>query len=260
MIKRLVLLLTLVVSGSVYALGTDNYSCPVIIAAAEIYLLAGSPASVYYQPALIHKGVSLSHSIPHGFVELNVIQLASQFSLFGEYISAGTLALNNKHISDKVLYLGYSKRIREIQFGTNVRYFAQKATGYNLLDAFTLNVGALWENGMFTHGITYSNISHTTRRGIELPSVFKYECKVAPFEKTDFAIALEKETRFDMRYGFGVSQKIADILFVNSGFLTNPSQLSAGMIVKVNKLEIGYGMRTHRELNWTHAIGVKYEL
>ena len=258
--KKHVLVITFFIISNLYALGIDFISCPATISAAEIHLLSNKSSNSYYQPALIQKGVSFSHSIPHGFSELNVFHLASQFSLLDETISAGAFVLDNKHISDRVIYLGYSKRIREVQLGANIRYYSQKVAGYDLLDAFTFNVGAIWENNIFTHGVSYSNISHTTSRSIELPSVFKYECKISPFEKTNFAVSLEKETYFDMRYGFGVSQKIADILFVNSGFLTNPSQFSAGIIVKVNKIEIGYGIRTHRDLNWTHAIGVRYEL
>jgi hypothetical protein len=160
-----------------------------------------------------------------------------------------------------VIYLGYSKRIREIQLGTNIKYFYQKVKGYDSLDAFTLNIGALWENNLFTHGFSYSNISHTAKHGLELPSVFKYECKVLPFENTSFAISFEKETGFEARYGFGASQNnVTEILAINTGFLNNPSQFSAGFVVKVNKSEVGYGVRTHRELNWTHAIGISAPL
>ena len=113
---------------------------------------------------------------------------------------------------------------------------------------------------MFTHGLSYSNVSHTTTKGIELPSLLKYEMVFAPFDKTKFAISIEKERHFDERYSFGVSQYISDSLVINTGFLNNPNQFSAGLVVKLNKIEIGYGIRTHTELNMTHAIGVRWVL
>jgi hypothetical protein len=88
--------------------------------------------------------------------------------------------------------------------------------------------------------------------------VFKYESKITVFEGNAFAFSFEKERGFDLRYGFGVSQNITEMLVVNSGFLSNPSQFSAGVVIKMNKKEIGYGLRTHDELDWTHAVGVGY--
>ena len=71
---------------------------------------------------------------------------------------------------------------------------------------------------------------------------------------------MEKERHFDERYGFGVSQKVTDYFYVNTGFLTNPSQFSGGVLIKLNQLEIGYGIRTHPDLDMTHAIGVTWRL
>ena len=242
------------------AIGLDVPSCPVIISLGELYLLSDNPSSVFYQPAGIFQGIAISHSALYGFDDLNLINIASQFTIFNEIVSFGCFVLDNNYISDRVFYLGYTRKIRELHIGANVRHYYQKVTEYDSVDAFTLNVGAIWQNMMFTHGLSYSNVSHTTTKIIELPSLIKYEMLVAPFDKTNFAISMEKERHFDMRYGFGVSQHIGDSLVINSGFLNNPNQFSAGLVGKLNKIEIGYGVRTHTELSMTHAIGVRWAL
>jgi len=252
------LVVLLVFFVSLNAIGLDVPSCPVIISLGEIYLLSDSPSSVFYQPAGIFKGIAISHSAPYGFSELNLINIATQFTVLNEIISVGGFVLDDNYVSDRVFYLGYTKQISELQIGGNVRHYYQKVGDYDTIDAFTLNIGAIWQNMMFTHGLSYSNISHTTTKGIELPSFIKYELMVTPFDKTNFAISMEKERHFDLRYGFGASHYVADYLVINTGFLNNPNQFSAGLVAKLNKIEIGYGVRTHTELDLTHAIGVRW--
>jgi hypothetical protein len=158
-----------------------------------------------------------------------------------------------------MFYLGYAKKVREIQIGANIGHYYQKVVEYNSIDAVTFNLGAIWHNMIFTHGLSYKNISHTTSKSIELPVVIKYELMLSPFDKTQFALSFEKEKHFDERYGFGVKQKVTDYFYVNSGFLTNPNQFSAGIVVRYNQFDIGYGVRTHTELDMTHAIGIKWQ-
>jgi hypothetical protein len=259
--KSLLFLIIVFKSLEIFSIGTDMLSCPLILSASDISTLSNSVAGSYYQPALIGDGISISHSSPFSLSELNVVNVAYQFSLWKEQFSVGMFALNNKHISDRTIYLGYAKRLLDmIQLGSNLRYYSQKVEGYESLDAMTLNVGVIWENDIFTHGLSYSNVSHTTVKGIELPSIVKYECMISPFERLNFAISAEKEMNFDIRYGVGVSQKITDMFVVYTGFLNNPGQFSAGLALTVNKVEIGYGIRTHKELDWTQAVGIKYSL
>ena len=240
------------------ALGLDLMSSPTIISTGEIYLLSDSPETAFYQPAKSIEGISLSHSNPHGFWELNVFQLASQFRVFNEVFSAGAFVLENNHISEKTLYLGYAKSINNISLGANIKYYNQGINNYDTLDAFTLNVGAIWEIGAFCHGMSYSNISHTSRAGIDLPTIFKYECMIMPFEKTRFALSLEKERGFEMKYCFAVSHELTNNLKINTGFGSHPAQFSAGMYLELNPIDVSVGIRTHGELGFTQAVGIIY--
>jgi hypothetical protein len=256
--KLAILLIFLFCCLKIYAFGLDLYSSPDLISAAEICLLSSSPVGAYYQPAIRNEGISFSHSNPYGFTELNVMHLAAQFTILGEILALGSFALENKYISDKVFYLGYQKNILGLTWGVNTRLYSQAIEGYDTLNSSTINVGFVWENKIITHGVSYSNVFFTKKEELELPSVFKYECLISPLEKTAFAVSFEKEADFAMRYAFAVSQKITKILSVTTGFLTNPSQFSAGAGIIINHLEVNYGMRTHAELSYTQGVGVKY--
>jgi len=192
--------------------------------------------------------------------ELNVFHLSSQFSIKKEVFSAGSISIDNKYMSDRVYYLGYLKQIKDISLGISGRYYSQKIDGYSQLDAFTGVVGAIWNINSLTHGLSFSNITHTTTQHIELPSVFKYECMVTPFESTQFAVSVEKEKAFDMRYSFGARHNVFSILSISTGFITNPGQFSAGCSVLIKQFEVNYGMRTHAELGYTQAVGMMYRL
>ncbi|MCL2064293.1 MAG: hypothetical protein FWG98_07975 [Candidatus Cloacimonetes bacterium] len=256
--KTFFIFVYLFIALSLNALGLDLISSPNIIALGEIYLLSDTPDTAFYQPAKRNEGISLSHSNPHGFWDLNIFQIASQFTLFNEIFTAGTIFMDNNQISDKLFYLGYNKNINNLTFGANIKYYNQSIQGYDTLDAFTLNIGAIWTIRAFNHGLSYSNVSHTSKVGIDLPTLFKYECMIIPFDKTKFALAVEKEKNFEMRYAFAASHKLSSIISINSGFITNPSQFSAGFVISINDLDISVGVRTHGQLGYTQAAGIAY--
>ena len=238
----------------------DLVSSPHLMSTAEISLLAVTPASVFYQPAIFNTGIALNHSNPFGFTELNVLHLASQFKIKNEKFSLGSITLNNNIIDDKVIYLGYNKNIYGISLGISGRYYHFGINGYENINTFTSGIGAVWENNIFTHGLSYSNITHTKVNGVELPSVFKYECMISPFEKTRFGLAVEKEKSFEMRYAFATNHKMSKYFYFSSGFITKPNQFCAGFTCTVTAIEISYGIKTHHELGYTQAVGVLYKL
>ena len=245
---------------NLFSFGIDLISSPIIISNAEIYLLSNSPETAFYQPAKNSHGLSLSHSNPHGIRELNVFHLASQYVFLQQSISAGFLILDNDYMSDKILYAGYGKELNNITIAANVKYYNQSIDTYKTLNTFTLNLGSIWKMGIFSHGLSYSNITHTSTSGIALPTVVKYECSILPFDSTNFAFSLEKEKGFDIRYGFGALHKVSKIFSLNTGFLSNPNQFTAGMIVTVNSIDFSIAMRTHQFLGYTQAVGVVYRL
>ena len=257
-----IILLIFAVFGlsELHSFGLDLYSSPVVISLGEIYLLSNAPETSFYQPAKSVEGISLTHSNPHGFRELNVFQLSSQIKAVGELFYTGVFVLDNDYISDKIFYLGYTKSINQLSLGANVRYYHQSIENYHSLDAFTVNLGIIWQNRNITHGLTYSNLSHTSKNGIYLPTLYKYEFMISPIEKTNFALSLEKEKDFDLRYAFAVSREIASIFSINTGFITNPNQFSVGVMVKMNDFDVSIGVRTHSQLGYTQAIGVVYRI
>jgi len=260
-VKSIIVCILLILLGvSAYGYGLDIYSSPQIIAGGEIYLLSQSPESAFYNPSHRNEGISVNHSNPFGMAELNIFHLASQFAVKGEVFSAGSMSLDNEYISDRVFYLGYSKEIRTVSLGISGRYYSQKVDEYSSLDTFTGVVGAVWKVDNLTNGLSFSNFTHTKVDGIQLPSVFKYELMVTPFESTQFALAIEKEKGYEMRYAFGARHNILKILSISTGFINNPAQFSAGLGVTIKNVEVNYGMRTHAELGYTQAVGVVYFL
>jgi hypothetical protein len=202
----------------------------------------------------------MSHSNPFGFPELNVFQIAAKFKIRDELVSIGATTVDNNLVSDHVYFAGYTKSFHDLSLGINTRWYHQSISGYDAINALTIGVGAIWENQLFTHGVSFSNVSHTNIDGIALPSIYKYECALSPFEFTDFALAVEKEKNYSLRYSFGVKQVITQILTICSGMITEPNQFSAGIIVKVNKVDVNCSMRTHGELGWTQAVGLHLKL
>jgi hypothetical protein len=258
--KTTISLIFLLFFYSLISFGIDLYPDPQLISVGEIYLLSKTPSTTIYQPATQTTGISMSHSNPFGYTELNGFQLAAIFKIRDELVSIGAITLDNALVSDHVYFAGYTKAFHELSIGFNTRWYHQTIDGYNTLNAFTINVGAIWENQLFSHGVSFSNVSHTSTDGILIPSIYKYECALSSFVHTSFAFAVEKERNYDIRYGFGVKQDITQNLTICSGMITESNQFSAGIIVKINKINVSCAMRTHGELGLTQAVGVHLKL
>lgn len=248
----------LFISKKLYPFGIDYVVSPQIISTGEIYLLSKAPTTAFYQPAAQNEGLSINHSNPFGFSELNFFHLATQTKIFKEYISAGIISVENRYFADRVFYLGYSKKISNISFGGVGKYYQYKTIDYLQLASGTFTGGMVWNFKKFTSGVSVSNITQTQKNNISLPSVYKYELSIKPVEKTEFAFSFEKEKNYDYRYAFGAIQIIHPTLFVSTGFISNPDQFSAGLCLKINNLDLNYAVRTHPELNMTHSAGITY--
>jgi hypothetical protein len=175
-----------------------------------------------------------------------------------QIISTGAYLVSNPSIADYVFFLGYSHEFENLSVGANVRYYYQRITGYDSLNGFTLNVGAIWQQRMLTHGLSFSNLTNTRIREISLPSLFKYEIKLTPLENTSFALAFESELGYKERIAFAVLQNITEALTITTGFISNPGQFSAGVSISISNIHVSYGVRTHNPLGNTHALGIKY--
>jgi hypothetical protein len=244
----------------VLAFGQSEHVFANLMARANITLLSNDPATAHYQPARTSKGLCLNYYRPFGIRELDSFQFASGFTLFGQSFSASAFMLNNEYIRDNVFHLGYSKSYANISVGTNISYYVQGIIGYDTLQAFTLSIGTVWNTRQLVHGFSFSNLTHTEIKTISLPSVFKYELKVAPLENTDFAVSFQKEIDYRERLAFAVSQNILDIITISTGFINNPGQFTAGFDVSVGHIGLSYGVRTHTTLGLTTALGIKYLL
>ena len=257
--KHLFCLITYLLLCKINAFDLNLYTDPQLIACAEISLISDTPATSYYQPAKRNNGLSISHSFPFGLNEVNLIHLSFQSAVKHYQISAGTYVIHNEFIKNNIFYTGFSRKFYDISLGTNFKYFQQSVQDYNQLNAYSLNLGVFWENKIFTHGLTYNNLTNSKTRNIKIPNIFKYECMISGSDRINFALSFEKEKHFDFRYAFAVKTVIHPVLNVFSGFISNPDQYSAGLEIFISKISVNYAIRTHRDLDYTHAMGIYYK-
>jgi hypothetical protein len=258
--KYILYLIILLFYTRLAAFGESFYTFASLISRANISLLSNDPAATFYQPAHTNTGLSLNYHRPFGFNELDSFQGAASISVVNNIFSIGTYFLNNDLISDNIIYLGYSRRLANISLCFTARYFNQRVTGYDRLDAFTLNLGAIWVTSLFTHGLSYSNVTNSSIGTIPLPNIFKYEVMISPLQNTDFALSFEKEVNYKERLAFAVSHNIQDIFIISTGFISNPGQFTAGMCISVRKIRVSFGIRTHLYLGVTSALSIMYLL
>jgi len=206
----------------------------------------------------MNKGISLSHSNPYGFAELNLMQLSFQQTFHNYAIGFGAYLNNNSKISDRQLYCSYTHSYQQLQAGLLLRYLENEVKNYTTNNSVVADLGFIWKNKNFRHGISISNITQSKTNHISISSPVKFETSFIVNDFSNIGFSFEKEKNFDCRYAFASSIKFYKENKIFMGFMTNPAQFSSGLDIIINNKAFVYGIRTHQYLDLTHSISMIY--
>lgn len=172
-------------------------------------------------------------------------------------ISHGFYLLNDIQSS---LALGYSLKSYHLNFGTSV-------DGLELGSAMTYGIDVGLQASVYsrTHiGLYFLNINNPqVGEGVkhDLPQRIVAGIAYQPYDGVTTTFDLNRLLGADdMEFWGGAEFDIIKFLTFRFGGTTNPGRFSAGVGIKIEKLSIDYGMRTHSELGETHSIGIRYGL
>lgn len=257
-IKVIFLFLLLYSFELLFCLDIKLYSDASLIALGENSLIAESPSTSLYQPAMQGNAISVSHSNPYGFNELNFVQFAYQKQIENIGVNAGVFYYENKIINYKNIYAGFSYNFLDILNGINLRYLTQNINNYDKKDTFILDYGLIKKSDFLSYGFSFSNITQAQIDNIKLNSTIKFENMIRVNENVDLATSFEKEKYFDYRYSFATKIRIFKNNFAMFSFINNPEQFATGVDFNINKSSFVYAVRTHPQLDLTHSVSIIY--
>jgi len=223
--------------------------------------LANNSNAVYYNPAgisqLPFREVSIFYSpAPFGLKELangsvNFVE-PTKFGAFG--LSAKTYGFElYKEITATLTYANNYNR--KIYYGANINYYNLKIQNYGSASAFGIDIGAMaYLTDFLRWGFSAFNLNRPSigTQNDKLPQVYRTGLSVQPRTDLNFALDVEKDTRYTASVKAGIEYTLYDMISLRAGIGTEPTKFSGGVGFSYSLFEVDYGFYNHQDLGLTH--------
>ncbi|MDP6456965.1 MAG: hypothetical protein QF613_01355 [Candidatus Marinimicrobia bacterium] len=179
-------------------------------------------------------------------------------------VGIGFYSAGNKLYGETTFALGLGRRLgQHLDFGlllaghelSIVNYGSQKTVSLSASIAFDIQESVTWS-------MLYQNLN-APRIGASdelLPQVIVTGFSFTPSSQMSAIAEFEKDLQFDSRYKFGLQWKPIESFTVMTGFATSPTQVTAGIRLKIIGQEISYAIANHPELNLSHILALTFSL
>lgn len=158
--------------------------------------------------------------------------------------------------------VGYARAVpisasRVIHVGATVGYTGVSITDYGSGGALGLGLGALMEVlpgldfGFHAYNLNRPELTEfdPLRSGLSVGVAYR------PVEPALVLLSVDKDVDFPVSFRGGVEVQPVDVLFLRTGFTTEPVRFSTGVGVAVGVLRADVAAERHEVLGWTPAFG-----
>lgn len=227
-------------------------------ASSGLCLLQQSPSSFRANPASQFCGIETSATQLYGLPELPYYNFHASKTFSNLGIGIGASWLDNELYQELVATLALNYKFDNLQAGVAVDYISETAKGFKKLDAYSFNAGLIWQITSFSTAFSLKNLSEVEISGTKLPTYFIWESCWNYYQKSKLSLGIEKEKGHDFSFKFGSLYQLNSILGIIGSYQFEPNRIGAGAIFKVNKYQVVYSFRTHRQLGITHYVSLSY--
>jgi hypothetical protein len=229
----------------------QNSSCGLL-------LDGGNVGDMLVNPAFSTSGIETSYTRLLGFDQLPCYTalLVKNFSSFGSGI--GCSYLDNELYKESKITAAANYGWERLSLGLAASYLSVSPTGFESLDALSLDLGLVWRLDAFSSSIAYKNILEARLEDTPLPVVVLWETGWRLSDKTLIGVGWEKEKGFDFCFKFASLYNVSRVFQISAGYQYEPDRLGLGAKFNLNRKIIGYGVRTHAVLGLTHHVTLSY--
>jgi len=201
----------------------------------------------------------LGYSNQFGLAELSqeVVSFGSRLKNTGLAAGFSSFGKTDFYQEQKVSLSAGRQLVSGAGVGVSVNYLLLKADGYERQDAFSLDLGLLWEKDKFKLGGVVKNLNQPRIGGDRVLRNYYLGVSYSTLEQISLTAGLYYDTEFEEQVQLGQETNLSDNLVLRFGFQTEPNRYSLGAGFAWTKLEIDYAFVNHPELGGSHIIGMK---
>lgn len=163
--------------------------------------------------------------------------------------------------NEQKIGLAYARQLfKKMSIGAQFNYIATRIGEYGAAHSFTFEIGILAQITKHFHlaAHAFSPARIELPNGDALPSIFKLGIAYMPSEQVRITAELEKDLINPFNGRFGLEYHPIDILYIRTGFATNPFLFSFGMGLKMKGLKIDIASSYHIVLGFSPCLSVSY--
>ena len=218
--------------------------------AGNILALRSTPFVVFYQPALLGKGISVEAMGTEPFSVSGLLLMRSALSW--ENWGMGFSHVRSDIYKESELCIGKATEVSRVRLGVALAG-SQIRMGANEFSFFSIIFGTLTELQWLEVSLR-TRISGIKSRNIKpMPTVLGISASMG--ENPIFYIDIEQETGFDPEWHISALWKPIDLLGIGTGVSTQPPQWTLGITTKTTPA-LHYTIRVHSVLGITHSVSI----
>ncbi len=242
-------------SGYIYATNNTLPISAALNSANSLLLLQDSPSNQKICPAIISNSVETSYLELYSDKDLCFysLDIGKQFKFMN--FGLGISSLNHPIYKENTANFAISKKILMIHFGTSFSYISTKINSKEEKSS-SLSFGIKTEQNNWASQFSINKISLLKSDDKEMEINLENSYKIT--KNTKISVGLFKENSFDFSFRIGLAQEFSKYLTLISSYQYLPDRFGMGMTFHLQKIYIIYGIRTHQELDLTHALSIGY--
>jgi hypothetical protein len=164
-------------------------------------------------------------------------------------------SVNHPIYKENIFDLFIAKKLLLVDIGSSVSYVSTKINTVNNKQLFlSFGMKTELENWSAQFSINKISLSKTDENVLEINMENAYDIT----NSAKISIGIFKENYYDFSVRMGLFQQFTKNFAIITSYQYSPDRFGIGVKFKIKKINIIYGIRTHQELDLTHALSIGY--
>lgn len=256
-----ILILSIFLFGSVLFASFENISIsPITIASGNISGFQIGDTSIPYLSSKI-SFVSLNYLYPFGLSEISREDVSIQAKVFGtnslfRFINFG----NSIYRENTLQYSAQVFKLNDFSIIPGASFFNFHTENENIF-SFGIDITAFYKILDNLEGLcSIKNFYSYENDKIDIPLEMYLNIHYLPTNILDIYLGIEKDDRYKANVKTGISYKPIGAVSLMMGYNFEPKNLNTGFTIKYRKYKFSYAISYHFDLEYSHAIGIIYEI
>ncbi|MDA3884289.1 MAG: hypothetical protein PF638_01715 [Candidatus Delongbacteria bacterium] len=205
--------------------------------------------------------ISLNYLYPYGLSEISREDVSIQAKIFGANSFFRVVNFGNSTYRENTLQFSASFfRLKDITISPGLSLFYLHTEFENTFSA-GFDITAFYKIFDNFEGLcSIKNLYAYETDNIDIPLEMFLNLHYSPTEVLDVYLGIEKDDRYKANLKTGISYLPIEYLRISIGYNFEPKSLNTGFNINYLNYRFFYALSYHFDLEYSHAIGIMYEI